>query len=127
VGHAYCGDAARGQERGQRSEQADWRNQAPTQTDDNNIVIKYAYDDLGRLDEVIANYQPVVSPTADINVSTHFQYDLMGNLTRLTDPRSYTTVFTYDKIGRMETVKDNTSDSSYPSHLATKRQKEKRH
>ncbi|NOK83642.1 MAG: hypothetical protein GFH27_549305n218 [Chloroflexi bacterium AL-W] len=74
--------------------------------DGNDQVTQYAYTPLGQIKEVIANLQPGVAPGNDVNVSTQFVYDAVGNLTRLTDPRSYETTFTYDAANRVESSTD---------------------
>jgi RHS repeat-associated protein len=71
------------------------------QVDAEGIVTHYIYDGLERPFTLIQNYRPGLPATADQNVTTHFEYDAVGNLLLLHDPRGvYTTEHQYDRVNR---------------------------
>lgn len=63
-------------------------------------VTQDTYDALNRRTESIANYQVGVTPTADTNVVTGYEYNLVGNLQKITDGNGNATLFDYDTLNR---------------------------
>lgn len=72
-----------------------------SQTDANGRVTYHEYDVLDRVVRQIENYIAGASPTADVNVTTGYEYDKMGNLLRLTDANGNPTTFEYDALYRL--------------------------
>lgn len=58
------------------------------------------YDALNRRTESVANYVNGGPLTVDTNVSTRWEYDLAGNIEKLTDGNSNPTLFDYDELNR---------------------------
>lgn len=93
-----------------------------------NQTVTYVYDDAGRPVQVIDPAQKSVSytynPTSGVletvknqlqqntQQSTHFDYDLMGNLTAVTDPLGRTATTEYDQLNRPVTVTNATGQST---------------
>ena len=69
-------------------------------------VEKRTYDDLDRLMAMIANYNPSVAPDADSNVMTQFEYDKVGNITKMLDGNNNPTWYQYDKLNRVIRIED---------------------
>lgn len=69
-------------------------------------VTHRGYDVLDRLAEQIDNYQPSAPPSSDANVTTRFEYDLVGNLRRRIDPRGNATEYEYDAAHRPRAIID---------------------
>ena len=69
-------------------------------TDANDIVTRFEYDEMGRLTAVIENYQPGVTPDAQINVRTEYGYDENGNRISILDGNNHQTTFIYDELNR---------------------------
>ncbi len=69
-------------------------------TDANGITTQYTYDDQGRLTGVIENQQAGEPADRETNVHTAYAYDVLGNLSTVTDALGHTTVYTYDLAGR---------------------------
>ena len=65
------------------------------------IVTFFEYDAIGRLSAVVENYQPVVNPTAEINVRTEYSYDANGNRLTITDGKNHVSSFSYDDLNRL--------------------------
>lgn len=77
----------------------------------NNVVTSYAYDELDRMVKKIENYQPSAQASADVNVATVYEYDLNGNLTKVTNPRGFAATFAYDAANRAITITDAKGNS----------------
>ncbi len=75
-------------------------------TDAEGRIIRFAYDALNRLETVTQNYVDGGPENHQTNVQTHFDYDAVGNLTDVTDPRDHTRSFTYDGLHRLKTETD---------------------
>ena len=69
--------------------------------DPNDIATCYEYDALNRLRAEIRNCRPGQPPGPDVNVTTRYEYDRVGNLIRLTDPNGHATRFVYDGLNRL--------------------------
>lgn len=79
-----------------------------TQTDPLAVVTEYTYDALNRASTLIQNSVPGGAHTSDQNVTTSFEYDLVGNLRFVHDPRGgYTTEYRYDAANRRIRIIDN--------------------
>ena len=70
-------------------------------TDANNITTRYAFDALDRLTDVIQNDLPGGLFDYQTNVTTHYDYDPVGNLIGITDANGETTTFEYDLLDRL--------------------------
>ena len=72
-------------------------------TDANDITTRYGYDALDRLVAVIQNAQDSSGQPMgpDTHVTTTYDYDLVGNLTTITDANGHTTTFSYDLLDRL--------------------------
>ncbi|GAB3583619.1 hypothetical protein GCM10027406_28540 [Leifsonia lichenia] len=72
-------------------------------TDGNGNVTRYAYDPAGQLLEVIEGFtkeaKKASAGVSDVNVTTSYGYDAVGNLTSITDPNGNATTFTFDPAG----------------------------
>jgi len=75
-------------------------------TDAEGVVTSYEYDALARLSAVVENYRPGINPDHEINVRTEYTYDAAGSRKTILDGRGYTTAFTYDSLGRLNTERD---------------------
>lgn len=64
-------------------------------------VTHYEYDDLDRVVEMIENYMHGEPKSADTNVTTGYEYDLVGNLLTLTDANDNPTTYEYDDLDRL--------------------------
>jgi YD repeat-containing protein len=76
------------------------------ETDPEGRVTRYVYDALDRMVEQVRNYRPGEPPGPDVNVTTHYEYDLAGNLVQVTSPPdgahvSRLTFYEYDALDRM--------------------------
>jgi RHS repeat-associated protein len=71
--------------------------------DPRQIETRYGYDGLNRLTAVIEGYQDGnFNPSIpDQDIITRFGYDPVGNLIRLTDPKSQITNLQYDPVNRL--------------------------
>lgn len=71
--------------------------------DPRNLETRYNYDALNRLTAVIEAYQyGVFNPsTPDQDIITRYGYDPVGNLTRLTNPKSQLFNLQYDSLNRL--------------------------
>jgi YD repeat-containing protein len=69
--------------------------------DPNGIAACYEYDALNRLRAEVRNCRPGEPPGPDVNVTTRYEYDRVGNLLRLTDPNGHATRFAYDGLNRL--------------------------
>jgi RHS repeat-associated protein len=76
------------------------------QTDPEQHVTKIVFDGLNRPVETIQNYVLDQSATSDTNVTTRYVYDLVGNVTAMTDPAGHTTQFTYNALDQMTQVQN---------------------
>ncbi len=70
-----------------------------TITDGNNIVSKYAYDNLKRLTQLTENDNGINIATA--NTITRYTYDVQDNLTSVTDGNNSNTLYVYDDLGNL--------------------------
>ena len=78
------------------------------------VETRYLYDALGRLTEVIENYQDGVPPSIppsggealDEDVKTAYGYDAVGNRTVITNARGFTTTYQYDDLNRRTRMTD---------------------
>lgn len=79
-----------------------------TQTDD--VTTMYAYDVAGRVTDV-TNPDPDAAG-ARVSTVVHYEYDLLDNMTSVTvaygTSLAATTVYTYDRLGRLTDVEDPT-------------------
>ncbi|HEX7018166.1 MAG TPA: DUF6531 domain-containing protein [Patescibacteria group bacterium] len=75
-------------------------------TDANGITTAYTYDALDRREQKIAGAVPGQPSDAQTNVTTHYAYDLHGNLTAVTNPRGFQTQFVYDPAHRNTQIID---------------------
>jgi RHS repeat-associated protein len=71
-----------------------------TSIDANGIVTRFTYNELDRVVTRTQNYVANQGSDVDTNVKTHYAYDLHGNLISTTNPRGFTTKFTYDAAHR---------------------------
>ncbi len=69
-------------------------------------ILHYEYDNLDRVIKKIENYKPGNVPTADINVTTTYKYDRVGNLLTLTDSNGNITSYNYDDLNRLSLQED---------------------
>jgi len=76
-------------------------------TDQKAMVTKYDFDDLNRITSKIENYKVGVPSSSNTNIATSFTYDLVGNLTSITNPRGFKTSFTYDAVNRNTVITDS--------------------
>ena len=65
------------------------------------VVTAYTYDDLGRAVRETRNAQPNQPPSAQVNVTTAYAFDLAGRLIAATDPRGSRATYTYDAAGQL--------------------------
>lgn len=63
-------------------------------------VTLHSYDSLNRLTSVTQNYIENEPPAADVNVSTHYTYDAVGNLISTLDPLGRRAITCYDSLNR---------------------------
>ncbi len=66
----------------------------------NLVVTKFDYDPLYRLVSQTRNYQPGVTPGADVNVILSYRYDAASNLVEEVDALTFPTRHEYDKLNR---------------------------
>lgn len=72
-----------------------------------NRVTLYQYNDLGQMETVIENADGSIdNSTADTNVTTHFAYDLVGNILTLTDANGNETAYEYDLLDQLKREED---------------------
>lgn len=64
--------------------------------DENGHVITMTYDSLGQL----LSEKKTLTDSGNIDVVTSYQYDILGNLTALTDPNGNTNIYQYDVLNR---------------------------
>lgn len=64
-------------------------------------VQHFDYDALDRVTSDIANYVVGAPVSADTNVTTAYEYDLVGNLLRLVDANNNATTYAYDDLDRL--------------------------
>ncbi|MDM8539868.1 RHS repeat-associated core domain-containing protein [Desulfococcaceae bacterium HSG9] len=69
-------------------------------TDANGIITHTEYDALYRPVTVIRNYRPALEQNADTNVTVAYQYNLVGDLLKMTDPEDYVFNYAYDLQSR---------------------------
>lgn len=70
------------------------------------VVTAYTYDDLGRAVSETHNAQPLQPPSAQVNVTTTYEFDLAGRLIGTTDPRGSRATYTFDAVGRLLEASD---------------------
>lgn len=75
-------------------------------TDSNGIVTCYAYDQAARLVQVTEHCVPTAGNTHELNVTTLYGYDRLGNRVVITDARGYPTTFAYDALNRLTAETD---------------------
>jgi YD repeat-containing protein len=75
-------------------------------TDANGVVTRYEYDGLNRLVKTIQNYQYGGSQDSETNVETTYEYDNVGNRTKVTHAEGRETTYEYDDLNRLITVTD---------------------
>jgi RHS repeat-associated protein/uncharacterized repeat protein (TIGR01451 family) len=73
-------------------------------TDANEVVTRYEYDGLNRLVKMTQNYQQGAPPDSETNVETTYEYDNVGNRTKVTDGEGRETIYEYDDLNRQITV-----------------------
>lgn len=71
-----------------------------------NRVTTYAYNDLNQLVQVVENFVDGMGETADINVTSEFSYDLVGNLLVFTDALDNETHYQYDLLDQLLRAED---------------------
>ena len=69
-------------------------------------VTQLEYDSLDRMIKMVENTIEGFGETADTNVTTKFEYDLVGNLLILADALEHQTFYEYDKLNRMVRAED---------------------
>jgi len=79
-----------------------------------NIATQYVYDELNRLVTVIENfndgiYNPAIT---DEDVITEYDYDGVGNLIAILNPRGFVTIYQYDGLNRAIAVTDPLSHTT---------------
>jgi RHS repeat-associated protein len=77
------------------------RGQPTSMTDPNGVVTSLAYDTLGRLTSTTVDPSGVAAVTA-------FEYDAIGQITKITRPNSSYLQYTWDNARRVTKVEDNT-------------------
>jgi RHS repeat-associated protein/uncharacterized repeat protein (TIGR01451 family) len=75
-------------------------------TDANGVVTRYDYDGLNRLVKMTQNYKAGVGKDSETNVETIYEYDDVGNRTKVTDAEDRDTTYEYDDLNRLITVTD---------------------
>ncbi|MGC9083918.1 MAG: DUF6531 domain-containing protein, partial [Anaerolineae bacterium] len=71
------------------------------ETDPEGRVTRYIYNALDRLEQRIQNFIPGGPQNADVNVTTRYEYDPAGNLTKVIDPNGTATCYEYDALNRL--------------------------
>jgi RHS repeat-associated protein len=64
----------------------------------------FKFDGLGRLYEIVKNKKDLTIDPKVENVTTRYEYDPLGRIVKVTDPRNKATSYTYDSFNRVETV-----------------------
>ncbi|GIV67075.1 MAG: hypothetical protein KatS3mg047_1468 [Bellilinea sp.] len=80
--------------------------QVTSLTDGLGRLTRYEYNSLGLMSAVVQNAVSGVAPDAQTNVRTQYEYDLLGNLTGITDANGHSTTFTYDVLDRLIGISD---------------------
>jgi RHS repeat-associated protein len=75
-------------------------------TDANGTVTHTEYDALGRPVSVTRNWRPGVAAAADVNVTTRYEYNLVGDLLAKTDPAGSVFSYSYDLQSRRTASRD---------------------
>jgi YD repeat-containing protein len=75
-------------------------------TDANGTVTHTEYDALGRPASVTRNWRPGVAAAADVNVTTRYEYNLVGDLLAKTDPAGSVFSYSYDLQSRRTASRD---------------------
>ncbi len=70
------------------------------------VVTAYDYDDLGRAVAETRSAVPGEAPSAQVNVTTTYEFDLAGKLLAATDPRGSRAAYSYDVAGRLLSASD---------------------
>jgi len=84
------------------------RGQPTSMTDSNGVVSNLTYDALGRLKTV------TVDPTG-VAALTSFDYDAVGQITKITRPNGAYLQYTWDDARRLTKVQDNTGATALRS------------
>ncbi len=74
--------------------------------DENTISTSHQFDTLNRRIATIRGFEGGGAPDSDTNVTTQYQYDLHGNLTKVINPRGFATTFEYDPTHRATQLTD---------------------
>ena len=69
-------------------------------TDPEGRVTSDTFDALNRRTASIANFIAGGPQTSDTDVTTRWEYDLAGNIKKLTDGNGHATLFDYDQLNR---------------------------
>jgi RHS repeat-associated protein len=80
--------------------------------DENGKVTTYKFDELERLVKKVDNFKLGCNST-DCNLATIYEYDLNGNITKLTNPRGFATTFAYDADNRNTSITDAKGNTTY--------------
>lgn len=75
-------------------------------TDANGTITHTEYDALGRPASVTRNWRPGFAASADVNVTTRYEYNLVGDLLAKTDPAGNVFSYSYDLQSRRTASKD---------------------
>ena len=106
-------------ENGTQEFKYDANNNLVEMINENGIATRTDYDELDRPVKVVDNYVGGLASLTvgdDANITTTYEYDLHGNLTKITNPRGFTTQFEYDAAHRQTKVIDaenNTTSFTY--------------
>ncbi|MFV9505624.1 MAG: RHS repeat-associated core domain-containing protein [Oscillochloridaceae bacterium umkhey_bin13] len=79
----------------------DWMGNLLALTEADGIVTGYGYDPLYRLSSVTFNQRPGVPASVEVNVTTRYSYDEVGNLILIRDANGNPTSFSFDGLNRL--------------------------
>ncbi len=79
----------------------DWMGNLVAMIEADGIVTGYGYDPLYRLSSVTFNLRPDQPASAEVNVTTRYRYDEVGNLILIYDANGNPTSFAYDGLNRL--------------------------
>jgi RHS repeat-associated protein len=79
-------------------------------TNANGVVTAHEYDALNRMTKQVKNPHNFVtaafSNDSEVNVTTTYEYDKVGNVLKQTNPRGFATSFSYDALNRTTQITD---------------------